>query len=123
MSRADELRDVGAKLVYDIDRVETDATAAFVSASRCDELLALRWRKEADRTIDRYGRFVVQVRDDRHGEVGEREHRTTHHRAICIQVLWGDGHFADSMVRTSFNDRTLCLSSESILREIRLDLF
>ena len=123
MCGADELCDFGAQIVFDVDRVETDAATSLVGGACRDELLALRRREEADRAVDRNGRLVIEIGDDRHGEICQREHRATHHSAICVQMIRRDGHFADGMVRAGFDDRALRLSSESILCEVRPDLF
>lgn len=123
MRGADELRNVGSQVVGDIDSVETYGSTCLVCAARSDELLTLGGGEEADRTVDSNGGFVVHVRDDGHGEICQREHRATHDGAVGVEVVFGDGHFADGMIRCGFDDAALCLSCEFILSEVCADLF
>lgn len=123
MCGADELRNVGSQVVGDIDSVETYGSTCLVRAARSDELLTLGGGEEADRTVDSNGGFVVHVRDDGHGEICQREHCATHDGAVGVEVVFGDGHFADGMIRCGFDDAALCLSCEFILSEVCADLF
>lgn len=123
MRGADELRNVGSQVVGDVDGVETYGSTCLVRAARSDELLALGGGEEADRAVDGNGGFVVHVRDDSHGEICQREHRATHDGAVGVEVVFGDGHFADSVIRCGFDDAALRLSCEFILSEVCADLF
>lgn len=123
MRGADELRNVGSQVVGDADGVEAYGSACLVRTARSDELLALGGGEEADRAVDSNGRFVVHVRDDGHGEICQREHRATHDGAVGVEVVFGDGHFADSVIRCGFDDAALRLSCEFILSEVCADLF
>lgn len=123
MGGADELGDLRAEVVVDVDRVESDAAPGFVRAAGGDELFALRGGEEADRAVDGDRGLVVEVRDDRHGEIREREHRAAHDRAIGVQMIRRDGHFADRVVRTRFDDRTLCLRGILVLRKVFANFF
>ena len=123
MCGADELRNVGSEIVGDIDGVETYGSTCLVRTARCDELLAFGGGEEADRAVDSNGGFVVHVRDDGHGEICQREHRATHDGAVGVQMVFGDGHFADGVIRCSLDDAALRLSCESVLCEVGADLF
>ena len=123
MRGADELSNVGSQIVGDIDSVETYGSTCLVRAACSDEFLALGGGEEADRAVDSNGRFVVHVRDDGHGEICQREHRATHDGTVGVQVVFSDGHFADSVIRCGFDDAALRLSCEFILSEVRADLF